>query len=649
MAATFWEKVRSAQKEGYTPDEIIDGIAAQYPEIQETVDKQRIIRKSPADILSRIEQVVGTGLKSGADIEKESYQKGYETTGTGEKRGAISKGMVYAGAPLSNLYAGLRQAAGGEAESEAGGKQYLASLPGGELALAAGTIGSTAPLALAPGGILTAMGTAGAMGAAEPVAKADMAGGSQYGARATRGIMDALTSGATFGASKAIPAVYRGVIEPYTERGQQQVVKRGIERLISESGGTADDLARAVQAAENPVILPGSMPTTAQATLNPALGRLEKAYAGRIDSAGEFANRAAEQNLARQGALTKAFGTADDVVAAEAARKAATEPLYSKAGKLDISSKTVGMPAMMELGDLVGTGPGNKIFEAARTSAEVRGIPFMTRLGLTGEGLQLVKEAADEAAEKAARGASDIGQADAEYIAKGVKSWGEKHIPEWGAAKQAYAEASTPISRMKVGQELQRGASGTVEMVTPGGDAARALLPAQVARMTADTTAERRLTERVLGKRYGKEFGELFTPEQLGTLDAVKRDLARQSTAAARSASKGSDTRDNMLTEQFLAEIKGSLGPLEKIELVKGAIGSISGALSKAIEAGGAGKQIDAAVKNILLNPDAFAKVVRSNPALGAKIADSLGRAGAAGASTGTTQTVISQPFGGGQ
>jgi hypothetical protein len=344
-------------------------------------------------------------------------------------------------------------------------------------------------------------------------------------------------------------------------------------------------------------------------------------------------------------ALRGVFGDEDALNAATAARSDAVENLYRMADESVISPMAIAPQTADKFASALSTPAGQEALRRARVIAANEGRAIFEGDSLTGWGLQVIKKQFDdiaaEAANKVSPGKSSAFAGSVENVQNRLIEAGEEALPVWAQAKNVFASMSAPVNQMKTGQRLIDAASGTTPMpVKVGGvvvDEQNALLQSGLDKIARSPARQKAFTAQTLGKQYAKTFDELFTPEQMSTLDSVRKDIARSAGTAARGKAPGSDTRNNILTEQFISELRGSLGPLEKIDAIKGFLGVAAGAATKIASGTNADQALDMAIKNMLLDPKEFARIVRSNPALGAKISQALGDVGAGLSVSGAT------------
>jgi hypothetical protein len=124
--------------------------------------------------------------------------------------------------------------------------------------------------------------------------------------------------------------------------------------------------------------------------------------------------------------------------------------------------------------------------------------------------------------------------------------------PAYRAARTTYAEMSKPINQMDVGQEL-------LDKLTPAladyGSNTRIKSEAFAkALRDADQTAKRATG---FG---GATLGNIMSPEQMGTLGSVAKELAMRANASDMGLGRGSATAQNLVSQDVLRQVLGPLG-----------------------------------------------------------------------------------------
>ncbi len=387
----------------------------------------------------------------------------------------------------------------------------------------AGNVALAAPTALIPGAnTITGAGLIGAgMGFLQP---------------STSTQETLLNTGVGGAAGAAIPAAIRGLqvakgaIEPFYKRGQEKIVGRAISEA---TGGDAQQVAQALRNAQP--LVAGSMPTAGQAAGNPGVAALERTAVATDPVASKaMADRLLQQNDARIAALQ---GVAPDRASSVAARKAATDALYSAADPVPVN-KTAELAALLERPSMKAA-----LTDAQKLAAEQG--QTLTADTLNGRSAHYIKQALDDmtnAPPQQGFGANQIGAVrDTRAAFLGEL---EKQVPEYGQARQTFAQMSRPINQADVAAEIGKKATNF------RGD----LTPAAYARALRDETVQS-----VTGQP-GATLAKTMEPGQLQTLNAIKDDLLRADFANTAGRGVGSDTvqklaYSNLMTKSGLPSV----------------------------------------------------------------------------------------------
>ena len=170
-------------------------------------------------------------------------------------------------------------------------------------------------------------------------------------------------------------------------------------------------------------------------------------------------------------------------------------------------------------------------------------------VALIGEGAHYIKKALDEAAEFGSK--SYTGKASASAAGKTndlFQSWLDKSIPEYSAAKAAYAAGSKPINQMQVGRALMDKAQPALADFGALGRETGATFG--TAMRNADDVAAK-----ATGLK-GATMADVLEPSQFQAVQNVAKDLARKANAQDLGRGAGSDTFQK-LSMQNIAEQSG--------------------------------------------------------------------------------------------
>lgn len=383
----------------------------------------------------------------------------------------------------------------------------------------AGNVALAAPTVFVPGAA-TIPGAA-AVGAAY--------GALQPGVNAEERIKNTAIGGV---AGAAVPAVVRGAqvarsfVDPLYQGGRDRIIGSTIRRA---AGDQADEAMAAMRSAGE--IVPGSLPTAAEAAQNPGIAALQRAATAADPVAmNQVAARQASQNEARIAALR---GVTPDVQAAEAARAAAAGPMYDAARQAGFDPATV-QQLQPQITALMQRVPEDLVTQAQRL-ARVEGVPI-DDMGSV-QGAHYLKRVIDRTINQAKLS----GDADTARAFSGLQTEFlnvlDQLNPAYQQARQTFAQMSPPITQGQVLEAVGQRATNF------RGD----MTPAAFSRAMGDQTA-RNVTGRPVG------MADVLTPEQMATLGNIRDDLLRSDFAQTAGRGVGSDTVQKMAFNNMMAQ-----------------------------------------------------------------------------------------------
>lgn len=454
--------------------------------------------------------------------------------GAGRTFDRIGKGMeqIYYGATgQTDKQAALKQ----QAEDEDGIYKRLQD----KRPFATG-FGEAAPSMVLPaGGSATLIGNVGRMMAAGALPEA-----LQYGDTTDR--IKRSTKAAL--ASAAVPLSVAGfksaksLVEPLYSGGRNAIAGRTLNRVAG------DDAAQVIQRLQNAKpLVPGSMPTAAQVAENGGIAALERSAAAANPT--DYTARAMGQSSARLNVLRNLAGDDTTMAAAESARKTASKALYDQAdvGMAPVDTYFKGLQMRPQFKSAI---------DRAQKLAKDNGLDdifFRDKdgkpLAVIGEGAHYIKKALDDFADQGSD--AYIGKASAGAASKTnelFQKWLDSSIPEYGAAKAAYAAMSAPINQMQVGRALMDKAQPALADFGALGRETGATFG--TAMRNADQVAAR-----ATGMK-GATMANVLDTAQLRSVENVAKDLARKANAQDLGRGVGSDTFQK-LSMQNIAEQSG--------------------------------------------------------------------------------------------
>ena len=412
----------------------------------------------------------------------------------------------------------------------------------------------------------------------------------------------------------------RSTVEPFYESGRQAIVGRALREA---AGGDAAAAAAAMRAGAGEIV-PGSVPTAAQAAGIPSLAALERAASAVNPTVtNEYAARMAAQNAARAAALGNIAGDAATVAAAKTARRDATEALYRQAGStlvkvddgLEALLRRPSMASALREAEQLAADRGMRInftssAPAWQQSAGMMGATKAPERFVSAEALHFLKMALDDAtnAQTAAQRGIAKNQLGAIRDNKtAFLGWLEARVPEYGQARQTFADLSRPINVMEVGQAIQARATNP---------ASGNITPSAFARALTDDTA------RTATGQANNTLDRVFTPAQLQQLNAISDDLGRAQFAQNSGRGVGSDTvqklaYSNMLNQAGVPTFLRNFAPGQ-------AVGNVLAQGSQALYSR-ANQRLSEQLALALLDPRQAATLMeRANPAARNRLAEAL-------------------------
>ena len=477
---------------------------------------------------------------------------------TGLKVGqATTRVLAGIGSGLDDLKTGVGQRLGFIDQASVDEKKRLdAPLK----ATTAGTVGNVIgkvavglPAAFVPGAnTLAGAGLiGGAQGVLEPTASDEsVAKNALIGASAGAG-------GVVLG--RVLRAGYQGVkglIEPFTDAGQNRIAGRVLERFAENPDAVRNATSAATET--------GARPLLAEAARDRGVATLQRALESDPQIAAMVAQRAADNNAARVATIGSIAGDPAKRAAAEAARKAASGDMYQAATNATYTVDS-------KLGDLLNRPAVKQALQRAKSLAENQGRPFtfatetqapFSGVGgraaesskqITGQGLQDLKMALDEMLSDPASGFTGKAGDTIKNLRGQIMDWMEQANPAFKQARTAYASASKPINAMDVGQRLLDKTTGAIRDL--GGN--QRLQANAFARALND---EAGTVQKATGFKGVNALADVLQPEQLSKLNAVRNELELASNLAQAANGPGSQTAKSLASQNLLRQILGPTG-----------------------------------------------------------------------------------------
>ena len=410
-----------------------------------------------------------------------------------------------------------------------GGNLAMALAPGA--ALKYGGVAMNAPRAIAAGSAMmapttipTALGVGAAQGFIQPsTSTGETVANTGFGAVASAAVPTAL----------ALARTTKAAAEPFYKEGQDRIIGRLLQKA---AGGEAKDVAARIASAGE--IVPGSVPTLAQAAQNPGIGALERTLSATNPEVGLAIKKQLDaQNAARVEKLTELAGTSGARDFHAGMREEAADTLYKKAYEAGIDLKRNAETGQYLTKQQWAARKG-EITKLMETPAMQEAAQRARQLMLNDPNLKgkvLDSAGSVQGLDYTRRALSDmIGDAKGNNEKRILMNLRERLdttlntiSPKYAEAKSTFAEMSKPINQMDIAQEI---ADKSINKLTGK------LQPQAFARSLSDDTAAR-----ATGFKAAS-LEKTMTPEQLQMLNAIKADLARAQAAENVGRGVGSDT-----------------------------------------------------------------------------------------------------------
>lgn len=344
-------------------------------------------------------------------------------------------------------------------------------------------------------------------------------------------------------AARAPAQVAKATVQPFTQEGQQVIAGNILRRFATLPEESAARMGIA------PEYVPGSVPTMAEASGDPGLLALQSVLGKTFDPTNLFGQRIAQQNIARQEALTKIAGEGPEaIVAAETARTAATKPMRVESflaqkefGPLSYDATN---PVKTAISDVLRGETG------AQEPVEKSMQWLVGRLNRIESGAQLTPErlySLRKDINQAIAGkfnqenpALRLASGELAQIRGVLDEVIEQSAPGFKAYLAKYTELSQPVSSRTMLQEIR--------------DASRVAAPDISTGQTVPILSQAALRRNVVAR--AEELGKTLTEEQAKVLDNVLRDLDRFAGQTSQVARRpGSDTFRNFSVANLIGSM----------------------------------------------------------------------------------------------
>lgn len=480
------------------------------------------------------------GEKAAAGFGKAIVDTGRGMQQLGSYVGIGDKDAIQADINASKQRDAALMATGGGMTGNVLGQAVIAIAPGGLLARTGGLAAKAGQAWMLPQTLGGAAGVGAMQGFVQPTADGE-----------SRGLNASI--GAAGGAlAPAVGTLYRSgkaLAEPFFAGGQEKIAGRALQRFATDPA-SIDAAAGARQ------LVPGSMPTLAEATGDTGLAQLQRSLRNQPDANALITERMTANNAARADALRGIAGDPGQRDFFAASRGAAAKDLYGQAFK---QTPTLTPWVKGQITQLQQRPSFQQAWPAAQKLAQEEGLKLDPSNVV--QVSHYTKMALDDLISQAsASGSGAHAKALTGTRDKLVSLMESKDFaPAYREARTTYSEMSKPINQMDVGQALYEKLMPALSDFGPAG------------RINAATYAQALRNGDQLAKTAtgwkGARIDNILTPEQMQSATGVAQDLARQTGAAERGMAKGSPTSQNIIGNDILQQaLKGTGVPRALID-----------------------------------------------------------------------------------
>jgi hypothetical protein len=404
-------------------------------------------------------------------------------------------------------------------------------------------IGTGVPLAataLIPGA--NTLAGAAAIGAGSGLAMPSESTGETL---ANVGMGGALAPAAILG-GRAVGAGYQGLkslVAPFFRQGQEKIAANTLRAFAADPAAA---VGRVRAAGQSPIS--GVKRTVAELADDPGLAQLQRSILNNPEGKA-LTQQMLENSTARMNALADIAGDEGKRALFDSSRRTAAAELYGKALDAGIDPAALTPSLKGEVTKLLKRPSVQQAMNDARALAAEEGIKLTDKSSL--RGLHYAKLALDDQIEAATRAGQN--QKASALIGTRDKLLGviEKLNPDYAEARITFQKMSEPINQMDVGKYLLDKAAPPL---FGGGQLGMNKAQFGRAMQSPDRTAKSAT------KFAGAKMEKVMTPEQMSILKAIEKELAGVANAENLGRATGSNTAQNLVSQNTLRQLLGPLG-----------------------------------------------------------------------------------------
>jgi hypothetical protein len=349
----------------------------------------------------------------------------------------------------------------------------------------------------------------------------------------------------------------KALVDPLTQAGQQRIAANTLRSFASDPTRAAANL----QSARS--LVPGSMPTMAQAADDVGLAQLERTLASNPETGSILGDVYGSQRAARLAAIQGIAGDPTKREAAVAARQAAAGPLYKQAtnavyeldsGIQSLLNTPIGRQAVQRAEQIAKNNqrPFQFVTESSAPFKGVGGAAPQTKTQVTGQALQDIKMAFDDLLQPNVMGGISKSEATAAGNIRGkMVDWMESVNPDFRAARQTFARESVPINTMDVADALMK-------KLQPALARYGATTKEQASAYAQALEAAKETVKKSTG--INKPIDAVIDQKAKELLENIAKDLGRKVKAEDMGRAVGSNTAQNLSAQNLLRRTLGPTG-----------------------------------------------------------------------------------------
>lgn len=420
--------------------------------------------------------------------------------------------------------------------------QALVNTGAGKVGNVAGAVAATLPAAFIPGA--NTLAGAGLIGAGTGL----LAPSTSTQETLTNTGMGAALGPASLLAGRAIGAGYeglKGLVQPLTKRGQEQVAASTLQSFAQNPARAAEAMRSAKP------IVPNSMPTMAQASGDPGLAQLERTLLNNPETGPNLAARFADQRAARLAAVKEIAGTDEYYNAIRQGREVFAQEDYGRAltesfDKEMAKALQPQIKALMERPSIQ-QAKGEALSLAKETGVAVKNWGSV-------EGLDWLKKGLDNLISKAKSPGNSIGDAKLRALVQtkqDLMSVIEEVAPAYKAANDNFAAMSKQVNSMDVARDLLKRYEPALARY---GANTRETANAYATALEGAVESTKKSTG------MDMPLAKLMPSRDVAMLEGVAKDMARKAKAEDLGRGVGSNTAQNLAAQNLLRRVLGPTG-----------------------------------------------------------------------------------------